>query len=88
MKSIVERMECLIPEDQAEAAEGGEATIGALALAASSLGIDLDDDKAIDQFIMDLKTAITKEKSKLKSALRRYTSAKAKTAAKAAIKSA
>lgn len=94
--SILERMQKLLgaeptpslPEEQ-EAVTGAEQEIlSSLALAAVSAGVDMDSDDALDKFIADVKLAVTKEKAKLKSLLRRYTSAKGKSAAKQAMKNA
>lgn len=57
-----------------------------LALAAAAMGVDLSDNDAVEQFIVDVRQAVTKEKAQLKSQLRRFTAAKAKAAAKGTVK--
>ncbi len=98
MSNISERMQKIfgnttetpnLPEEQESATSGVEHEIlSSLALAAVSSGIDMDDDDALDKFVADVKTAVTKDKAKLKSILRRFTSSKAKNAAKQTIKNA
>lgn len=90
--SIIGRMNKVLenvsePAVEEEGTEGPDTSIlQHLALAAASMGIDMTDEGAVDQFIGDVKTAITKDKAKLKSALRRFTPAKAKAAAKGSVK--
>lgn len=91
-KSILSDLKALLDEpavaheDQTEAAatsEGETAIMQHLALAAQVAGIDLDDDGQLKDFIAQVREVITKDKSKLKSQLRRWTTGKARSAIKA-----
>lgn len=71
-------------EEQTEAATGTEgAIIQHLALAAQVAGVDLDDDEQLKSFMGDVRDVVTKDKSKLRSQLRRWTAGKARAAVKA-----
>jgi hypothetical protein len=55
-----------------------------LGLAANVLGVDLTDDKALADFLVQAKAVVTKDKAWLRSQLKRFTMGKARAAVKAA----
>jgi len=83
-KTISESMKRILGEE--DEVQPPEDTIARyLALAAYTLGVDLDDAQAVKEFIVSVKKTITKEQSSLKSLFRRFTVARAKAAAKGAM---
>jgi hypothetical protein len=83
-KIIDELHELLGEKAEEAAATGPEAAIAQhIALAAQVAGVDLSDDDALDDFMAQVKTVVTKDKSWLKSQLRRWTTGKARAAVKA-----
>ena len=88
MKDLLKELDDLVGdkknEEQSEAASGGEdAIVQHIALAAQVAGVDLDDDDQLKDFMSKVKNVITKDKSKLRSQLRRWTAGKARAAVKA-----
>lgn len=55
-----------------------------LALAAQVAGIDLEDDAQLKDFLVQVRTVVVKDTSKLKSTLRRWTAGKARSVVKTA----
>lgn len=88
--SVLNRMKKILEtavEEEGAASAAETSILQHLALAAAAMGVDVGDNDAVDQFIADVRTAVTKEKAQLKSQLRRFTASKAKAAAKGTVKS-
>lgn len=81
---ILDELDNLLSEEPTEeAVTGPEAAIAQhLALASQVMGVDLSDDTALDDFMAQVKAVVTKEKSWLKSQLKRWTTGKARAAVK------
>lgn len=58
------------------------AVIQHLALAAQVMGVDVEDDEEIRDFLDVVRRVVTKDKSKLRSQLKRWTASKARSAVK------
>jgi hypothetical protein len=89
--SVINRMKKILETPAFEEEGVGNAAetniLQHIALAAAAMGVDVSDNDAVDQFIADVRQAVTKEKAQLKSQLRRFTNSKAKAAAKGTVKS-
>lgn len=89
--SVLNRMKKILETPAVEEEGVGNAAeaniLQHLALAAAAMGVEVSDNDAVDQFIADVRQAVTKEKAQLKSQLRRFSASKAKAAAKGAVKS-
>lgn len=87
MKDLLKELDELVGdkknEEQTEAAGSDDAIIQHIALAAQVAGVDLEDDDQLKDFMGKVKDVITKDKSKLRSQLRRWTAGKARAAVKA-----
>lgn len=82
--NLIKELTDLLGEEQTEASSGAEdAIVQHIALAAQVAGVDLDDDEQLKAFMGNVRDVITKDKSKLRSQLRRWTSGKARAAVKA-----
>jgi len=82
--NLIKELSDLLGEEQTEASGGAEdAIVQHIALAAQVAGVDLDDDEQLKAFMSNVRDVITKDKSKLRSQLRRWTSGKARAAVKA-----
>ncbi len=82
--SLLDELDELLGEKTEEAVPGPEAVLFQhLALAAQVSGVDLSDDQALDDFIGQVKTAVTKDRASLKTQLRRWTAGKARAAVRA-----
>lgn len=84
MTTLLKEIDVLLGENTSEAADADSAIMQHLALAATVMNIDLDDDKALGDYLKKIKEVVTKEKSQLRSQLRRWTASKARTAVKVA----
>lgn len=81
--NLIKELTDLLGEEQTEASSGAEdAIVQHIALAAQVAGVDLDDEQ-LKAFMGNVRDVITKDKSKLRSQLRRWTSGKARAAVKA-----